>query len=39
MLVIGIDPGTANTGFGLIRQTPDGRLVMVDFGVIKTPSN
>jgi crossover junction endodeoxyribonuclease RuvC len=39
MLVIGIDPGTANTGFGLIRQTPDGRLIMVDFGVIKTPSN
>jgi len=38
MLVIGIDPGTATTGFGLVRDTPDGSLVMVDFGVIETPA-
>lgn len=37
MLVIGIDPGTASTGYGLIRQTPDGGLELVDFGVITTP--
>jgi crossover junction endodeoxyribonuclease RuvC len=37
MLVIGIDPGTASTGYGLIRQTPDGSLELVDFGVISTP--
>jgi crossover junction endodeoxyribonuclease RuvC len=38
MLVIGIDPGTAITGFGLLRDTPDGSLVMVDYGVIVTPA-
>jgi len=37
MLVIGIDPGTARTGYGLIRQTPVGGLELVDFGVITTP--
>jgi crossover junction endodeoxyribonuclease RuvC len=36
MLVIGIDPGTAITGYGLVREDADGRLVAVDFGVILT---
>ncbi len=36
MLVIGIDPGTARTGFGLVRQVKGGYLEMVDFGVITT---
>jgi crossover junction endodeoxyribonuclease RuvC len=36
MLVIGIDPGTARTGYGLIRQDPDGGLVYIDAGVITT---
>jgi len=35
-LVIGIDPGTARTGYGLVRQTQDGALELVDFGVITT---
>jgi crossover junction endodeoxyribonuclease RuvC len=35
-LVIGIDPGTASTGYGLIRQKPDGALETVDFGLITT---
>ena len=37
MLVIGIDPGTATTGYGLVREEADGRLTTVDFGVILTP--
>ena len=36
MLVIGIDPGTATTGYGLVRQTEDGGLQHVDHGVILT---
>lgn len=38
MLVIGIDPGTAITGYGLVRQNQDGNLAAVDFGVISTSS-
>jgi len=36
MLVIGIDPGTARTGYGLIQQSASGSLDLVDFGVIET---
>jgi len=36
MLVIGIDPGTASTGYGLIRQLSNGQLDMVDYGLIST---
>jgi crossover junction endodeoxyribonuclease RuvC len=38
MLVIGIDPGTASTGYGLVRQTAEGALESVEYGVIKTPA-
>ncbi len=38
MLAIGIDPGTASSGFGLVRQAPDGALHLVDCGVISTPA-
>jgi crossover junction endodeoxyribonuclease RuvC len=38
MLVIGIDPGTAITGYGLIRDDSAGNLSVVDFGVIQTPN-
>lgn len=38
MLVIGIDPGTAITGYGLVREEKDGRLTVVDYGVIQTPA-
>src|SRR5690606_32049113 len=38
MLVIGIDPGTATTGYGLIRDSEGGDLVVVDYGVITTPA-
>jgi crossover junction endodeoxyribonuclease RuvC len=38
MLVLGIDPGTAITGYGLVREQPDGALEAVAFGVIRTPA-
>jgi crossover junction endodeoxyribonuclease RuvC len=38
MLVIGIDPGTARTGFGIIRRLSDGNLETVEFGVLSTPA-
>ncbi len=37
MLVMGIDPGTARTGYGLVRETPAGDLEAVAYGVIETP--
>jgi len=39
MLVIGLDPGTATTGFGLVREGPDGSLSGLDYGVIRTPAS
>lgn len=38
MLVLGIDPGTAITGYGLVREAADGSLVSIDHGVILTPA-
>lgn len=38
MLVVGIDPGTATTGYGFVRETDQGELVAVDYGVIQTPT-
>jgi crossover junction endodeoxyribonuclease RuvC len=35
MLILGIDPGTATTGFGLIDATPD-EVKVLDFGLIET---
>jgi crossover junction endodeoxyribonuclease RuvC len=35
-LALGIDPGTATTGFGFVRLEDDGSLVAVDYGVILT---
>ena len=35
MLVLGIDPGTAITGYGLVREEGAG-LTLVDYGVITT---
>lgn len=39
MLAIGIDPGTAITGYGVVREAEDGSLVAVDYGVIQTSSD
>lgn len=35
-LALGIDPGTATTGYGFVRLMPDGELVTVSYGVILT---
>lgn len=37
MAVIGIDPGTASTGFGIIKETSGSQLELLDYGVIRTP--
>jgi crossover junction endodeoxyribonuclease RuvC len=37
-LVMGIDPGTATTGYGLVRDREDGSLEAVDYGTIQTPA-
>ncbi|MBK9924088.1 MAG: crossover junction endodeoxyribonuclease RuvC [Anaerolineales bacterium] len=36
-LALGIDPGTATTGYGLVRLARNGDLVAVSYGVISTP--
>jgi crossover junction endodeoxyribonuclease RuvC len=36
-LALGIDPGTATTGYGLVKLRPDGTLEAVAYGVIITP--
>ncbi len=38
-LALGIDPGTATTGYGLVRLTTQDKLEAVTFGVIVTPPN
>ena len=38
-LVLGIDPGTATTGFGLVRGREDGSLESVAYGTIQTPAD
>jgi crossover junction endodeoxyribonuclease RuvC len=38
-LALGIDPGTATTGYGLVRLEWDGSLVAVKYGVILTPKD
>lgn len=39
MAVIGIDPGTAITGFGIIQEKPDGALQTMRYGAIRTDSH
>lgn len=38
MLTLGIDPGTATIGCGLVREHADGSLQAVHYGVIQTSS-
>ena len=38
MLVLGIDPGTAITGYGLVREDEEG-LALIECGVITTPAD
>jgi crossover junction endodeoxyribonuclease RuvC len=37
MIVLGIDPGLANTGYGVVARR-GGRLVALDGGVVRTPA-
>ena len=36
MAVIGIDPGTALTGYGVVEELADGSLKAISYGVLKT---
>lgn len=38
MLVLGIDPGTAIVGYGLVKEYNDGSLQAIEYGVIRTPA-
>ncbi len=35
-VVVGIDPGTAITGYGVVAELPDGRYALLACGVIRT---
>ena len=37
MIIIGIDPGTAAIGFGIIKKEEE--ISLIDYGCIKTPTN
>lgn len=36
MIILGIDPGTATTGFGVIRYKNNKELILLDYGCIET---
>jgi crossover junction endodeoxyribonuclease RuvC len=36
-VALGIDPGIATTGFGVVREERDGRFIALAHGVIETP--
>lgn len=38
MIVLGIDPGTATTGYGVVEESVDGAARLVRCGVIETPA-
>lgn len=38
MVILGLDPGTASTGYGII-EAHDGQISVITYGVIKTPAN
>ncbi len=38
MLILGLDPGTATTGYGFVCEHDDGSLEAVAYGVISTPA-
>lgn len=39
MVIIGIDPGTAITGYGIVAENDRGILALLDYGVITTPAH
>jgi crossover junction endodeoxyribonuclease RuvC len=38
MRVLGLDPGLAITGYGLVSESPSGELALVAYGAITTPA-
>ncbi len=38
MISLGIDPGTAIVGYGVVEELNDGSLRAINYGVIKTPA-
>ena len=38
MIILGIDPGTAITGYGIIHALGGNRYALVDYGSIRTPA-
>ena len=38
VIAIGVDPGTAITGYGIVKDTRDGRIFDICHGVIRTSS-
>lgn len=38
MIVIGLDPGIAKTGYGIVKEDEDGDVTLLDYGVIETTS-
>jgi len=38
-IILGIDPGIADTGYGVIQVQNDNRLLCLDYGSIKTKAN
>ncbi len=39
MIVIGIDPGTATTGYGIVEEDSNGNLISLGYGVVTTRAN
>jgi len=38
-IILGLDPGLASTGFGVVKEDGSGKLEMLDYGVIRTPAH
>jgi crossover junction endodeoxyribonuclease RuvC len=36
MVVLGVDPGIAITGYGVVKEDESGNLLLVDYGAIRT---
>ena len=37
-LILGLDPGTATTGYGLVNEDSGGGLQAIEYGTIQTPA-
>ena len=37
MIVLGVDPGIATTGYGLVSEEQDSRVITLTYGTIETP--